>query len=328
MNYRLTRRDEFIRAAGWGEAKATDVAGDASARRYVRLRRGKRTAIVMDCPGEAGDIAPFVAVAAHLRGCGLSAPEILARDRGAGFILMEDLGDDLYARVLRVNAGAEAELYRAAVDTLLRLHECPAPKAMPAYDPPEMVRYLAPAFRWYCPVASPDAFGAITAELQTLLAGVSPQNDVMVLRDFHAENLIWLPERSGPARTGLLDFQDAMTGHRCYDLVSLLQDARRDVSPECARAMVARYCRAAGLPQDTFLAACAAQGAQRALRILGVFARLARVDGKPQYLDLLPRVWSRLLANLDHPVAAPIRGAVLSALPAPDSDHRNWLRCA
>ncbi len=328
MNDRLRQREAFIRAAGWGRAAATEVAGDASARRYARLRQGARTAIVMDCPEEAGDIAPFLAIAAHLRGCGLSAPDIFAEDRAAGFILMEDLGDDLYARVLRRDPGGEGTLYKSAVDVLLCLHDCPAPVALPAYDPPEMIRYIAPTFEWYCPVASPDAFAAISAGLKTMLAGVPLQGDVMVLRDYHAENLIWLPGRSGPARTGLLDFQDAMTGHRGYDLMSLLQDARRDVSDDCAGAMVARYARAAGLPQDALLAACAVLGAQRALRILGVFARLARTGGKPQYLDLLPRVWGHLLANLEHPAAAPVRRTVLSALPAPDADHRKWLRCA
>ncbi len=320
----------FVKGSGWRDATPCPIAGDASARRYFRLCASGRRAILMDCPPEAAEIGPFLSIAAHLKAGGLSAPDIYAHDSAAGFVLMEDMGDGLFARVLEATPGNERTLYSAAVDVLLHLHDCPLPAAgLPRHDPPCMAALISPVFDFYLPArASVDQTGPIHAGLETVLAEHAPDADCLILRDYHAENLIWLPERDGIACVGLLDFQDALTGHRCYDLISLLQDTRRDVSRECSDAMIARYCSAAALPRSGFAAACAAQGAQRNLRILGIFARLARCAGKRRYVDLIPRVWSHLMGDLDHPALSPVRALLLSVLPAPDAAHLNWLKSA
>ncbi|MCL5776479.1 phosphotransferase [Limibaculum sp. FT325] len=325
----------FLRAAGAGGAVPRPLAGDASNRRYLRLDLPSgRPAVVMDAPPERGeDVRPFVAVTRWLRGLGLAAPEILAADEAGGFLLLEDLGDDLYARVCAGDPGAEAPLYEAAVDLLATLADHPAPARMgdrplPPYDAAVLWREAALAMEWWLPAvtgapASPDAVAELRALLAAATAPVEPARDVVVLRDYHAENLIWLPDRAGDARVGLLDYQDALAGHAAYDLVSLLEDARRDTSAELRAAMVARYLDRRGLGSGdarAFRTAYAALGAQRNLKIVGIFARLAIRDGKPRYLGLIPRVWDHLARDLAHPDFAALAGFVARHIPAPAAD--------
>lgn len=321
----MTKRDAdgFLAKAGWGTARRAPLAGDASNRRYDRLTGGPggAGAVLMDAPPTLGeDVRPFTSIARHLAGLGLSAPAILAEDADHGFLLLEDLGDDLFARICRQQPTAEPALYAAAVDLLAALHRAAPPKGLPAYDAPLMADLACLPFQWYLPAlgrpAPEAAKGAVRAEIETLLARHAPPS-VLILRDYHAENLIWLPARSGVARVGLLDFQDAMVGHPAYDLVSLLQDARRDVSPRLQARMAQRYIAATGTNPDAFSLAYALLGAQRNLRILGVFARLCLRDGKPGYLPLMPRVWGHLMRDLAHPALANLRAVVLRVLPEP-----------
>jgi len=313
---------DFLARAGWAGAASAPLAGDASNRCYFRLARDDGAgAVLMDAPpGRGEDIRPFVRIARHLAGLGLSAPAVLAQDARAGLLLIEDLGDALFARVLDDAPEREGVLYAAATDLLAELHDHPPPPDLAAYDPPTMTALAALAFDWYRAGATgddaPGARAAFCAALAPLLARHTGQ-EVLILRDYHAENLIWLPGRTGHARVGLLDFQDAMTGGRAYDLVSLLQDARRDVPPALEEAMLARYIAACGRDEAAFRAAYACLGAQRNLRILGVFARLCLRDGKRRYLSLIPRVWAHLARDLDHPVLAPVRVLVAQCLPAP-----------
>ena len=314
----------FLNRAGWGAAGRQHLAGDASDRRYERLRLGAATAVLMDNPpGGADDPAAFVAMARHLRGLGLSAPAILANDVEQGFLLLEDLGDDLFARLLLTDPDRELPLYTAACDVLLHLQGAPAPPAdlpgLPNVSAADWAQAAGFALDWYAFAATgtrpdPAPFHA------ALLAAMTAHADgprVLILRDFHAENLLWLPDRDGLARVGLLDFQLGQMGQPGYDLVSLLQDARRDVRPETEGAVVARFAHASGVTQQDFAAQYATLGAQRALRILGVFARLCLVAGKPGYLPLIPRVWGQLQRNLAHPALADLSAACKTALPAP-----------
>ena len=321
---RAALRDALLDRAGWGSARAEPLAGDASLRRYERLRRGEEAAVLMDAPPDAGeDVRPFLAIARHLAELGLSAPRVLAADEGAGFLLLEDLGDDLYARLLsRSDEGLERALYQAAVDLLAELHRHPAPAGIAAYGPEVMADRAALAWRWYRRGVAGDAGDAAGAEraVRDMLEQLAPETDVLVLRDYHAENLLWLPEREGVARVGLLDFQDALAGHRAYDLVSLLEDARRDVAAALREAMIARYIAATGLDEASFRAAAAALGAQRNLRIIGVFARLSMHYGRPRYVDLIPRVWAHLGRDLDHPWLEPLR-RVAATLPEPTPER-------
>lgn len=313
----------FLHRAGWGAARRQHLAGDASDRRYERLRLGAATAVLMDNPlGGADDPAAFSAMARHLRSLGLSAPAILAEDLARGFLLLEDLGDDLYARLLATDPAREAELYAPAVDVLLRLQSAPPPPDLPDLTAEDWAAAAGFALEWYAYAATgekpdPTAFHrALSAALQAHADG--PR--VLILRDFHAENLLWLPGRAGLARVGLLDFQLGQSGQPGYDLVSLLQDARRDVAPATEAAMIARFAVARGEDPDHFGAHYATLGAQRALRILGVFARLCLVAGKPQYVPLIPRVWRQLQANLAHPALAALRAICEDLLPVPTPD--------
>lgn len=312
----LTR---FLDRAGWGQAERRHLAGDASDRRYERLRHGSARAVLMDNPpGGADDPAAFAAMARHLRALGLSAPAILAEDLAQGFLLLEDLGDDLFASLLTADPAREAALYGPAVDVLLHLQAAPPP-ALPNLSAEDWAKAAGFALDWYAFAATgektdPTAFHlALTAAMQAHADG--PR--VLILRDYHAENLLWLPGRAGLARVGLLDFQLGQLGQPGYDLVSLLQDARRDVSPRTEAAMVSRFAKTTGTDPARFAAHYATLGAQRALRILGVFTRLGLVAGKSQYLPLIPRVWGQLQRNLAHPALADLRAICAAALPAP-----------
>lgn len=330
MTDRAAHMAAFVKAAGWGTAEMRFLAGDASNRKYHRLRRGPETAVLMDAPPEKGeDVRPFLHVAGHLRALGLSAPDCLAADEAAGFLLLEDLGDDLYARVLERDPGGEARLYAAATDVLAHLHAHPAPAGLAAYDTPAMARAAGLAVGWYAFAitgerADPAPLMDEVAEALDRLAAEPP---VVVLRDYHAENLLWLPGRDGLARVGLLDFQSAEMGQPAYDLISMLQDARRDVSPGVEPAMIRRFAAATGREEAQVARACAALGAQRALRILGTFARLSLHYGKPGYVRLIPRVWGQLQQNLAHPALAGLARAAALPPPSPAALQRITDQC-
>jgi aminoglycoside/choline kinase family phosphotransferase len=311
MTERAGAIDSFLNAAGWSGAAEAPLAGDASTRRYIRLRRGAASAVLMD--SEAIDIAPFCRIARHLGELGYSAPNILSEDSAQRLLLLEDLGDLSFVHCLDAAEGPGAEaLYGAAVDVLAELGQAPLAADIPAMD----ITYLAAEIRlfteWWPPdglgegklLAHADAWVAAWHEAHAL--ALAPPK-CLALRDFHAANLMWLPERHGLARVGLLDFQDAVAAPLTYDLVSLLQDVRRDVPGELERAMMARFFAAfANLDPEAFHASYAILGAHRNLRIAGIFSCLARRDGKRGYLQYLPRVWQHIAADLGHACLAPV----------------------
>ena len=319
---------DFLAGAGWSDATYTPLAGDASARSYIRLLRDGNRTILMQDPD--GDTAHFARLAHHLTGLGLSAPQILAKDHAHGLLLIEDLGDALFARLAAMDPTQEIPLYLAATDTLLELHRH-APPALDAATPQRLAQMTDLAVDCYLARATgADASherADCIAAFEDALGFHAPDTHVMILRDFHAENLLWLPDRTGTARTGLLDFQDALQGHRAYDLASMLTDARRDVSPITAETSIRHYIAQSGTADAPFRAALAVLGAQRNLRILGVFARLAGM-GKPQYLTLMPRVWGYLQADLSHPALAAAAAILSPVLPAPTSDLLARLRAS
>lgn len=322
----------FLNRAGWGGAERRHLAGDASDRRYERLRLGAATAVLMDNPpGGADDPVAFVSMARHLRALGLSAPRILAEDLPQGLMLLEDLGDDLYARLLTNDPSREAELYAPAVDVLLHLQAAAPPSDLPNLTAEDWATAAGFALDWYARAATGTAPDGVKfqAALSAAMIAHADGPRVLILRDYHAENLLWLPGRSGLACVGLLDFQLGQLGQPGYDLVSLCQDARRDVRPGTEAAMVARFASATGADPAAFAAHCATLGAQRALRILGVFARLCLVAGKPAYLRLIPRVWGQLQQNLAHPALADLRAICDRVLPAPTPEilHKIEQQC-
>ena len=345
---RAEAMDTFLAGAGWGAASRAPLPGDASTRRYVRLSLNGRPAMLMDQPPGAetpaapsnatpeerqalgynavarlagADCGRFIAAANYLRRQGLSAPQIIAADPRQGFVIIEDLGDALFADV--VNDGNELELYRAAADVLAALHANRAPALLPpdkdlhAYDETALSAEIDLLTQWFMPVAlgrpaRDDEIAEHRALWRAALAGALKPDSVFVHRDYHAQNLLWLPSRDGLARVGLIDFQDAVAGPKAYDLISLVEDARRDVAPELAEATTVHYLgamRAQGTPLDeaAYRGQMAVMAAQRNAKIAGIFARLYKRDGKARYLSYLPRVWNYLNRDLEHPAMADLK---------------------
>lgn len=297
---------DFLGEAGWAGAAIDPLPGDASFRRYFRLRNGARRAVLMHAPPPHEDPVPFLDVAAWLTANGMRAPEIRHADPRAGWVLLEDFGDDRMRDWLDARPGDEEAAYEAAVDALVALHRRP-PGPFAPYDMEAYLREVRLFTEWYAPAIGLEVDeGGHEAAWREALAPLLARQDpgVTVLRDYHAENIMLLGGQPG-APQGLIDFQDALVGHPAYDLVSLLQDARRDVPGVLEAAMLDRYTAATGAGHE-FRADYARLGAQRNAKIVGIFTRLAKRDGKPRYLAMIPRVWEAMERDLAHPALAPV----------------------
>lgn len=325
MTDRSALIERFLADAGWDRAERRVLADDASFRRYDRLTRNGERAVLMDAPPPMEDIRAFARVDALLLEMGLSAPRILARDEAAGFLLLEDLGDNTYTRVL-ADGDDEPALYELALDTLIALHrrfpDIGADHGIPPYDDEALLTEAALLTDWYMPaVLGRETAATLRDEYHALwraaFAEARRVPPTLVLRDYHVDNLIWLPDRPGVAACGLLDFQDARTGPVTYDLVSLLEDARRDVPGALTERLMTRYLDAfPELNRTDIEASYAILGAQRSAKILGIFTRLDRRDGKASYLRHIPRVWRWLEGDLRHAALAGLRDWFDRAIPA------------
>lgn len=312
----------FLEVVGWADAMRSPLTGDASFRRYERLSRGNISAILMDAPPPGEDIQAYIGIAQLLSRLGYSAPEILATDEASGLAVIEDFGDDTYTRVLASQGSDEEALYTLALDILIDLHgQKPTDRSLPEYDDTRFLAEVALFVDWYLPaVRGADLSAMARSEFlelwQALLSVARKVPNGLVLRDYHVDNLMVLKNRESLRACGLLDFQDAVIGPVTYDIVSLLEDARRDVSPELSKRLINRYLDAfATLDRDTFSASYAVMGAQRAMKIIGIFTRLDRRDQKPHYLVHLPRVWRWLHGDLAHSALAPINAWLDRELP-------------
>ena len=318
---------DFLMRAGWGDADIMPLAGDASFRRYFRVVAPGRQAVLMDAPPPHEDPRPFVHVAEYLTSLGLRAPAILARDLDAGLLLIEDFGDQRMREAVDADLASEASVYRGVVDVLIDLHRH-APAALPRHGLDNWISEVGLFTEWYCPQLGLDVDEAgFQKAWHDVLAPFDSGGDPWVteLRDYHAENIM-LTDGEGNARFGLLDFQDARVGHPAYDLVSMLQDARRDVSPSVEAAMLAHY-KAATKRGDDFDAAYWALGAQRNTRILGVFVRLWKRDGKAHYRSFQSRMWGLLERDLAHPALEPVRRWFDANVPA-EARTATWAQYA
>lgn len=302
----------FLHSLGWGGADIVPLAGDASFRRYFRVVEGEgssaRRAVLMDAPPPHEDPRPFIAIAHHLSAQGFAAPAIYGQDLERGLVLLEDFGDARVRDYLDAHPHEEEAIYTRCIALLADLHRKPAAD-VPAYDRETYRREVDLLTEYYCPAAGlhVDAAGWRAAWDAVLpLAEQDGAPKVTVLRDYHAENIMLIEGREEAHNLGLLDFQDALVGHPAYDLVSLLQDARRDVSPQLEEKMIALY-KDLARPGPGFDAAYAVLGAQRNAKIIGIFTRLYKRDGKPRYLGYLPRMWGLLERDLDHDALAPVR---------------------
>lgn len=310
--------DRFLAEAGWDGARVEPLAGDASFRRYFRVHHPDHgAAVLMDAPPPHEDPRPFIAVAEWLVGRGFSAPDILARDLEAGLLLLADFGDARLRETLDEAPEREAAFYGLATDLLAELHSHSPMPGLPPHGLPEWLAELDLFPAWYAPAVGIEVDRAsYVAAWTEVLAPVTSDGlgPVTVLRDFHAENIMLVGGRSGTAHLGLLDFQDALAGHPAYDLASILEDARRDVSPAVEQEMLARYVAARG-GDEPFRRAYWALAAQRNTRILGVFCRLWKRDGKPGYRRFQPRMWGLLERDLRAPHLAPVRAWFDSNVP-------------
>ena len=349
---RLKALRHFLDGAGYADAKRQRMAGDASTRSYARLIREDGVVILMNAPRRpdglaiydgksysaavhlAEDVKPFVAIASGLRERGFSAPAIHHADLEAGFLVTEDFGS---AGFIEGDPPAPiAERYQAATDMLAALHREPLPEilplapqstyAMPTFDTNALLVEVGLMLEWYLPDRGVEPTEHMQAEFvdmwRDLLNKPAAAASTWVLRDFHSPNLIWLAEREGLAKVGLIDFQDAVLGPAAYDLVSLLQDARIDVPEELELALLTRYIKTRRASDETFDRAGFAElyaimSAQRNTRLLGTFARLNRRDGKPQYLRHQPRIWTYLNRSLAHPALSRFRNWYAANVPPP-----------
>ena len=320
---------DFLAAHGWGGAEIRPLAGDASFRRYFRVMAGDRRAVLMDAPPPHEDPRPFVAAAEWLVEAGLSAPRILARDLDQGLLLIDDFGDARLRETLDANPDREMELYTLAVDLLVHLHGLPPMPGLRPHGLDQWLEELRLFPEWYCPATGLDVdVEAYRAAWRAVLGRVADDGlgPVTVLRDFHAENIMLVDGHSSVRHLGLLDFQDAVIGHPAYDLASVLEDARRDVTPAVERAMLDRYlstvARAADLESAYWVLA-----AQRNTRILGVFTRLWKRDDKPHYTMFQPRMWGLLERDLRHPALEPVRAWFAANVPE-DKRASAWAESA
>ena len=325
----MTVRDalitEFLKSAGWAGAVRETLAADASYRRYDRVHLGNRRAVMMEVPPEHENIAQFINLAHHLRGLGFSAPEPIMADPDIGLMLLEDLGDDTFTRLLAGGAN-ERSLYLLAIDLLIDLHRKPRERvvfdALPPYSDQLLLEEAVLLVDWYIPAVLGKSLADETRERfliewRSVLPLVRNVPETLVLRDYHVDNLIRINGRDGIAACGLLDFQDAVAGPVSYDFVSLVEDARHDISDNLVGELRERYLDA--LPHidaGNFDRSCAILGAQRHCKVIGIFTRLCIRDGKPSYLNLIPRVWRLLEIVLTHPVLTGVADWLNAQLPS------------
>jgi len=321
---RAAERHAFVAAQGLAQAPIAVLADDASFRSYYRLSPPSGSLVLMDAPPPNEDVRPFARLSRHLDALGFSVPRVLAEDEARGFLLLEDFGDNTYSRALKGGAD-ETALYALAVDVLLALHALPRERVLlpglPHYEADDMTDKAGLLMDWYPILATGVAADpALAAEYRALWRAALPALDAgqrtLVLRDYHVDNLMLLPGRDGIRACGLLDFQDAARGATAYDLVSLIEDARRDIDPVLYRTMLDRYLATLSpANRPDFLAALALCAAQRHSRVIGQFARLKLRDGKGHYLQHLPRLWRLFERALAHETLAPIRAFVDRHIP-------------
>ena len=318
--------DAFLSRIGWNGAVRSMLAGDASFRRYERVLFGDTIAVLMDAPPPWEDVRPFIAVTDVLGKCGVTVPNIIARDEAEGFLLLEDLGDVSFTRLLKAQPERERELYAAATDALVALHvasQANAAELSAAVPPYDMAVYLREAglfAEWFLPqihglVRARELRAEYLTIWRTILTHAALEQNCIVHRDYHADNLFWLSERSSHHAVGMIDYQDALWGDAAYDLASLLEDARRYVSETTMADCFVRYSTAIGVNAQVFAARYSVIAAQRNAKIIGIFVRLCVRDGKQHYLDYLPRVWGHFMHDISHPLLAPLRAFVEQHVP-------------
>ena len=307
---------QFLKKNDWDDGDRKLLAADASFRHYDRIIKGNESRVLMDAPPPMEDIRPFVLVDQKLESLGFTVPHIYDKDEEHGFILLSDMGDDTYTRLIAKGADEKA-LYELATDVLIKLHSFEerdvVPNNLPKYDNEALLNEADLFTQWYMPAV----FGKETDENVAkeydelwlkLFSKVHATPQTMVLRDYHVDNLMIVPGKTGLNKCGLLDFQDALHGSIVYDIMSLLEDARRDIDDDLYRTMQDRYIKGVGIKNvEEFKTAWAILAAQRHAKVLGIFVRLCVRDHKPRYLVHINRLWRLIERALQHPVLAELK---------------------
>ena len=313
---RLALMRNFLARNGLADRPLAALADDCSFRRYFRATGAGTGFVVMDAPPALEDVVPFVTVSRLLNDYGYSAPRILDSDVENGFLLLDDFGDATYTKALAAGAD-EYDLYAKAMDVLIDLHRRAVggtAAAVPAYLDDKLLDEAVLFIDWYLVPGlgleiSADARDAYLSAWRRCLRIARAAADTLVLRDYHVDNLMVLDEREGVGACGLLDFQDAVIGPASYDVVSLLQDSRRDIPEDLVAAMLERYFDALAptVERNAFMGSYRALGAQRALKVFGIFTRQSVLHGNHQYLVHIPGLWRHTVADLAVPELAPVR---------------------
>ena len=300
---RSEKIERFLRHHGWDDAKTEKITSDASNREYTRLSKKQNTSILMDSdPTTNESIENFIYFTNQLRKQKFSAPKIYGQDICNGLLLLEDLGSDSFANILKSKPHLENHIYQEAINQLIEIRKNKIPHLTRKYDLKILLQEAVLFSEWYLsPLRASYESSHLLKILRVTLQETLKQDTTLVLRDYHAENLMWLPDRRNNRRVGLLDYQDALAGNPAYDIASLLKDARREVPKKLQEELIKYFLKKTNLDNAVFSRDYSILSAQRNLKIIGIFSRLSIRDNKSGYLDLIPRVWKNLQDDLKHP---------------------------
>lgn len=304
--------NNFLKQHQWDDVMRTPIVGDCSFRSYERLKKitGEQC-ILMDAPPPE-NVQPFISVSQLFEEAELSSPHILAKDEKNGFLLLEDLKNDSFTKKLAENNRLELELYKHAIEACCLLQQHQGKHTLVPYSEKKLIEELQLFTDWYLPhlnsqLTDVQKTSFVSLWKEQLFPLLDHTTQVIVHRDYHADNLFWLPERTNAQQVGIIDYQDAVIGHPAYDVVSLLEDARRDVSPTTVKEVLEHYISLSpNIDHNQFMQDYAIIGAQRNLKITGIFARMDKRSNKPEYLNYLPRVLDHIAHDLSHPTLSPL----------------------
>lgn len=315
--------EQFLRHHGWDDAKTEKITSDASNREYTRLSKKQNTSILMDSdPTTNESIENFIYFTKQLRKQKFSAPKIYGQDICNGLLLLEDLGSDSFANILKSKPHLENQIYQEAINQLIEIRKNKIPHLTRKYDLKILLQEAVLFSEWYLsPLRASCESSYLLKILRVTLQETLKQDTTLVLRDYHAENLMWLPDRRNNRRVGLLDYQDALAGNPAYDIASLLKDARREVPKKLQEELIKYFLKKTNLDHAVFSRDYSILSAQRNLKIIGIFSRLSIRDNKSGYLDLIPRVWKNLQDDLKHPSLNELSEFIKSNSPQPTLEN-------
>jgi len=315
--------ERFLRHHGWDDAKTEKITSDASNRKYTRLFKKQNTSILMDSdPTTNESIENFIYFTKQLRKLKFSAPKIYGQDICNGLLLLEDLGSDSFANILKSKPHLENHIYQEAINQLIEIRKNKIPHLTRKYDLKILLQEAVLFSEWYLsPLRASYESSHLLKILRVTLQETLKQDTTLVLRDYHAENLMWLPDRRNNRRVGLLDYQDALAGNPAYDIASLLKDARREVPKKLQEELIKYFLKKTNLDHAVFSRDYSILSAQRNLKIIGIFSRLSIRDNKSGYLDLIPRVWKNLQDDLKHPSLNELSEFIKSNSPQPTLEN-------